>query len=304
MEISKEREQSHLLKGLNYLDKRSELNEADKRYLTNLQKGFTGEQLFDQLVKKVCNKEVIVLNDLLLVSKGTTFQVDTIIISSHTLYLFEIKNYSGKYVRNSDVLSTIQGREIANPLIQLSRMKLFIHQLLKEWNSTCKIESHVVFINPSFSLYNARVDDPILFPNQIEEYLEIINNKSRRLSGEQHNLANRIRKLEKTTIPMQKQLPYYSFEELKKGLSCKNCGSFDLLITQRSCYCKTCYFKSSVAEVILDNIKEMQFLFPELKLTTTNVNEWCGQVVHFRKIRKLLKENYIAAGTTSGRVYE
>lgn len=304
MEILKERERSHLLKGLTYLDKRLELNGTDKRYLINLQKGYNGERLFDEIVNKVLDKEVIVLNDLLLVSKGTTFQVDSIIITSHTLYIFEIKNYSGKYIRNSDGLSTIQGQDVANPLIQLSRMESFINQLLKDWSSTSKVEANVMFINPTFSLYNAKVDDPILLPNQIESYLEDLNSRSRLLSKEQHYLANRFRKLEKKDAPMQKQLPYYSYDELKKGLSCKNCGSFDLLITQRSCCCKACFFKSSVAEVILENIEEMQFLFPELKMTTTTVNEWCGDIIHFRKIRKILKDNYIATGTTSGRIYE
>ncbi len=304
MEILKEREQSHLLKGLIYLDKRIDLNETDKRYLVNLQKGFKGERCFDDIVKTILDKEMIVLNDLLLVSNGTTFQVDSIIITSNTLYLFEIKNYSGKYIRNSDGLSTIQGQDVANPMIQLSRMESFINQLLKEWNSTSKVEANVVFVNPLFSLYNAKIDDPILMPNQIEEYLLKINSRSRMLTKEQHYLANRFRKLENSGMPMQKQLPYYNYEELKKGLSCKNCGSFELLITQRSCYCKSCFFKSSVGEVILNNIEEMQFLFPELKLTTTNVNNWCGEVVHFRKIRKILKDHYIAAGETSGRVYE
>lgn len=304
MEVLKEREKSKLLKGLYFLDKRSELNESDKSYLINLQKGYNGERFFDERVRKVMDREVIILNDLLLRNKGSSFQIDSIIITSGSLFIFEIKNFSGKYIRNSDGFSTLKGYEVANFLIQLNRMESFIHQLLNEWRITMKVEANILFVEPSFSLYNARIEDPIILPNQVEEYLETINRKSKVLTKEQYYLANKFIKLHETEVPNERQLPYYSYDDLKKGLSCKLCGSFNLLLTQRACYCKTCFHKSSVEEVIMNNIEELQFLFPELKITTTNISEWCGNPVHFRKVRKILKDNFIAVGATSNRVYE
>lgn len=304
MKVLKEREESKLLRGLNLLDRRSELNESDKRYLINLQKGYNGERFFDERVRKVMDKEVIILNDLLLRNKGMSFQIDSMILTSDTLFVFEIKNFSGKYIRNSDGFSTIKGYEVANPLIQLNRIESFVHQLLNEWRVTMKVEASVLFVEPSFSLYQARVEDPIVLPNQVEEYLEMINRKSKMLTKEQYYLANKFIKLHETELPTERQLPIYSYEDLKKGLACKSCGSFNMLITQRACYCKACFHKSSVEEVIMDNIEEMQFLFPELKITTTTVSEWCGNPVHFRKVREVLKDNFIAVGATSDRVYE
>lgn len=304
MEILKEREKSKLLKGLTILDKRSELNESDKRYLINLQKGYKGEKLFDERVSKVIDKEVIILNDLLLKNKGSSFQIDSIILTSNTLFIFEIKNFSGNYIRHSDGFSTIKGYEVANPLIQLNRMESFIRQLLNEWRITMKVEANVLFVEPSFSLYHAQIEDPIILPNQVEEYLEKINQKSKILTKEQYYLANKFIKLHETEVPNERDLPHYSYDDLKKGLSCKLCGSFNILLTQRACYCKACFHKSSVEEIIMDNIEELQFLFPELKITTTNISEWCGNPVHFRKIRKVLKDNFIAVGATSNRVYE
>lgn len=304
MEVLKEREKSKLLRGLNFLDRRLELNESDKRYLINLQKGYSGEQFFDASVRKVMDKEVIILNDLFLRNKGIAFQIDSMILTSDTLFLFEIKNYSGKYIRNADGFSTVKGYEVANPLIQLSRMESFVHQLLNEWHITTKIEANILFVDPSFILYHARIEDPVILPNQVEEYLESINRKSKVLTKEQYYLANKFIKLHETEVPHDSQLPYYSYEDLKKGLSCKTCGSFNMLITQRSCYCKSCFSKSSVEEVIMGNIEEMQFLFPDLKITTTNVSEWCGNPVHFRKVRRILKDNFIAVGSTSDRLYE
>ncbi|MDZ7835944.1 MAG: hypothetical protein U5K84_12100 [Alkalibacterium sp.] len=51
MKVIKKREKSKLLIGLNYLDRRTKLNDADKRYLISLEKGFEGEERFDALVK-------------------------------------------------------------------------------------------------------------------------------------------------------------------------------------------------------------------------------------------------------------
>lgn len=304
MEILKTREPFDLLRGLNYLDKRFELKEPEKSYLINMKKGLSGEAAFDDKIAQLIDKEVIVLNGLLLLNKGLSFQVDSLLITSSGVYVFEIKNYSGRYIRHPEGLSKIHGQEVVDPLIQLNRTASFLSQLLKEWRSGLTVTAYLVFVHPKFSLYNARVDDPIILPNQIDEYLEDINIKSRMLSKGHHDLASRILKLHDEESPMQKQLPYYSYKELKKGLSCNACGSFDLLITQRSCYCKSCFVKRAVTDVILDNIEELQFLFPDTALTTAKVNEWCGDAVHFRRMRKVLKENFTATGATSDRVYE
>lgn len=303
MEIVKEREVPHLLKGLTYLDNRSVMKEADKRYLTSLQKDFDGENVFDAKVKAQIKREAIVLNDLLLCNKGLTFQIDTLLLTSHIIYVFEVKNYAGRYIRNPDGFSTAQGHEIANPLLQLKRATSFLTQLLKDWGSGLTVQGSLVFVNPTFTLYQARIEDPIVFPNQIDHCLKAVNEQSRVLERQHHQLASRLVKLHEAHAPLDKQLPYYSYEELKKGLSCKGCGSFELLITQRSCFCKTCYKRSTVSEIILNNIEELQFLFPDTPLTTAKVNEWCGDAVHFRRMRKVLKDHFETSGQTSGTKY-
>ncbi|EXJ24004.1 hypothetical protein ADIAL_0524 [Alkalibacterium sp. AK22] len=303
MEIVKEREVPHLLKGLTYLDKRSVMKEADKQYLTSLQKNFDGANDFDAKVNTLVNREVIVLNDLLLCNKGLTFQIDTLMLTSHLVHVFEVKNYAGGYLRNPDGFSTILGQKIADPLLQLKRTTSFLMQLLQDWASELKVQGNLVFVNPAFTLYQARIEDPIILPSQIDSCLEALNSHSGGLERQHYQLANRLVKLHEAHAPLEKHLPYYSYEELKKGLSCKACGSFELLITQRSCFCKSCYEKSTVTDVILDNIEELQFLFPDTPLTTATVNEWCGDAVHFRRMRKVLKDHFVASGQTSGPVY-
>lgn len=304
MEIVKTREKSDLLRGMTYLDKRINLHDTDKRYLSNLDKGFNGEIRFDQFLNKFLTNEAIVLNDLLLVSKGTTFQIDSLIISSETIYVYEVKNFSGNYVMESGELMTTTGMDINNPLIQLNRISSFIKSLIKEWGFKYRVESNVVFVNDRFTLYQSRVEDPIIVFTQIRDHLTEVNHKSRYLTRDHHYLARKLIQTHKNGVPHQKQLPYYEYKDFKKGLSCSECGSFDLLVTQRSSYCKSCFKQHSIKEIVLENIEEYTFLFPDQKITTSTINEWCGAVVNIDKIRKILKENFAISGTTNGTYYE
>ncbi|WP_317851488.1 nuclease-related domain-containing protein [Neobacillus bataviensis] len=82
----KGRVESDELKRLRILNIRMELSEQEKRHLFNLEKGYEGEVNFDLLTEKLQN-ECYVLNDLLLKSNNTSFQIDTTIIYQEPIYL-------------------------------------------------------------------------------------------------------------------------------------------------------------------------------------------------------------------------
>src|SRR5699024_8240827 len=89
MLVVKRRYQSVNLSILTALNKRMELHHEEKQYLLNLEKGFEGEKQFDRLVEQL-TCEGLVLNDLLLTINGTTCQIDSLIVTANTLYLYEI----------------------------------------------------------------------------------------------------------------------------------------------------------------------------------------------------------------------
>ena len=92
----KSRSESAELLILRSLNSRMNLPAKDKQHYFNLQKGFEGEIQFDSVTAKL-QLECYILNDLLLKQNNTTFQIDTLIILSETIYLFEVKNYEGDY---------------------------------------------------------------------------------------------------------------------------------------------------------------------------------------------------------------
>lgn len=82
----KDRTESDELKTLRIINTRMDLSEDKYTYYLGLEKGFAGEVQFDLLTEKL-QPECHILNDLLLESNNTIFQIDTTIIFQETIYL-------------------------------------------------------------------------------------------------------------------------------------------------------------------------------------------------------------------------
>lgn len=67
------------------LNKRMILSRKEKQNLYSMKKGYEGECIFDDMIKEA-NPKAQIMKDLLLKVNGTTFQIDTILISSDTIY--------------------------------------------------------------------------------------------------------------------------------------------------------------------------------------------------------------------------
>lgn len=301
--IKKERKKSQLLLGFLALDKRMELPDSVKNYLLNLEKGYDGEELFDSLVKKNLNRDHLILNDLLLVSGGSTFQVDSILITSDTLFIYEIKNYKGKYQFTSGQLLTVTGKEIISPINQLNRTKTLMKEMIKEFGAGLTVKSFVVFVNPDFSLYLAKPSDPFILPNQIEKHLMDINQQSYSLSKEHNYLANKLIRENKEEVPYQKQLPEYKLSDLKQGLYCPGCSSEAITLTKQRAHCKRCNLNMKIDEIVMAHINEFKLLFPDEKVTCKKIHLWCGERIYHRKIRTVLINQFEKIGNTSSRYY-
>ncbi|HEY4552010.1 MAG TPA: nuclease-related domain-containing protein, partial [Bacillaceae bacterium] len=92
----KSRVLSNKLRIFRFLDTRMNLSLQDKKHYRNIEKGYQGECIFDQLTSQL-QSEVYILNDLCLEFNHSVFQIDTLIISQKTLFQIEIKNYEGDY---------------------------------------------------------------------------------------------------------------------------------------------------------------------------------------------------------------
>ncbi|MEH7418934.1 nuclease-related domain-containing protein [Neobacillus drentensis] len=87
--------------------------------------------MFDLLTGKLTPPNYL-LNDLLLESNDSKFQIDSLMIRQEPLLLFEVKNYKGDFnYENGRFYSLASNKEIKNPLLQLERCESLLRQLLQ-----------------------------------------------------------------------------------------------------------------------------------------------------------------------------
>ncbi|WP_100011478.1 nuclease-related domain-containing protein [Lentibacillus sediminis] len=287
---------------LDLLDKRTDLTGKDKQHYLNLKKGYEGEMLFDTFTEKL-QCDCLILNDLLLEINNTTFQIDALIIVQGKIHFFEVKNHEGDYYYQSDKLFKKPKLEVLNPLDQLSRSESLLRQLLLSLSFTPHIDASVVFINPNFTLYQAPLDKPLIFPTQVNRHMDHLNKIPAKPTVQHKKLADQLLTLHKTDSPYSK-LPSYDYEQIQKGITCSECKSFSVTVEKRKCVCGVCGYRESVTNAVLRTIKEFQVLFPDKKITSNIIHDWCMVVESKRAIRRILADNFNAVGKHQWTYYE
>lgn len=290
----KPRLESDELRTYYYLDARMKLDSKDKQQFINLVRGFEGESEFDGLLEQLGN-EYLIMNDLLLAKHNTFFQIDSLVISHDTIYLFEIKNYEGDYYIEGDKWYLCSGTEIQSPLIQLKRNETLLRRFLQPYQLSHITKAFLVFINPEFTLYKAPRDEMIIFPSQLKRFMKGLSLGKPQLMENQLQLAKKILAEHQDKSPYTR-LPTYKYEQLQKGIICWKCRAIETKIDGGQLLCSICSAVENADSAILRSVEELRLLFPERKLTTNAIYEWCGAMVSKKTIRRVMKANYELTG--------
>lgn len=286
---------------LGILNNRMELAVKDRQRYFNLKKGYEGELLFDSLTEKL-QCECLILNDLLLTVNYTTFQVDTLIITSEGIHMYEVKNNEGDYLYKHDKLYKMPDLEIINPVHQLGRSESLLQRLLLTQGYKSYFNASIVFINSSFTMYQAPHDKPLIFPTQIKKHLSLLNKIPSKIVGNHIKLADQLISLHQTESSFT-QLPPYDYRQLRKGITCLKCHSFLLKIERIYCTCQSCGFYEELKNIVLRGIEEFKILFPKEKLTTSIIRDWCN-VGTEKRIRSILQQHFNKKGSRRWSYYE
>lgn len=296
MHCIKQREKPILLTALGILDRRLSLPYREKQYLTTLSKGYEGELLFDSLLNHHLTSEALVLNDLSLLIGNSSIQIDSLIFTSEACYLYEVKNFEGNHTNLAGQFRTDTGQEFVSPAGQLNRTTTLLRNLVSQWDHKQSILSTVVFVNPSFLLYEAKQSDPFLFLPQIESHFNRINRRSSKLSVKTRHIADRLLEEGQKELPYHRKLPLYDFQDLKKGLSCSCCGSFNLKNSTKVSCCENCGQIISLNTLFLSEVQAVRCLFPDKPLTSNLMYDWCGGTLSKRRISAILRAEFSLNG--------
>lgn len=287
---------------MHFLNNRFVLSGKEKQHYLNLKKGYEGECKFDLLAEEYCSN-CYVLNDLLLKVNNTTCQIDSLHISSDTIFIYEIKNFEGDFFYESDRFYKLPDKEYTNPLFQLKRSESLINQLLKRLDCHLPVVAKVVFINPAFTLYQAPLDKPFLFPTQLNNYFNLLHSKLNKLTELHEKIASQLLSWHIEESPFT-LTPNYQFDQLRKGIYCESCNSFSVVIHGKKCMCLDCNHEELVSSAIARHVQEFKILFPNKKITTNVIYDWLKIVQSKKRIRIILNKQFNKIGIRQWTYYE
>ncbi|MBO1003963.1 nuclease-related domain-containing protein [Pseudogracilibacillus auburnensis] len=272
----------------NHLYPRMNFSANEKLTYDNLKKGFIGEEKFYHILKKTLDPYQLVLFNLLLESNNTEFQIDNTIIIQNTIFLFEVKNFEGDYYFEGNKWYIVSSRkEIRNPLLQLQRTEFLFKQILQKLNVNFDVKSYIIFINEEFTLYQSPLGLPIIFPTQLNRFIKDLNSQPQKLTAHHTKLAKQLMEIH-IEESRHSRLPKYEYNQLKKGIVCRFCPGFMSYLSYKKLVCNKCGEEEEIASSVMRSVAEFNLLFPEIKITTRAIHEWCVVVESKKTIRKIL----------------
>lgn len=300
--IVKERHEPEALRIIKALQTRSVLADKEEQAFFQVSKGFNGERRLDEWLD-LLEIESLVLNDLLLEVSGTLFQLDSLVITQETVLLFEVKNYEGDYYYQGEILNTLAGTEIKDPFLQLKRSESLLRQLLKSLGFNLPVAAHLIFVNPSFTLYQAPRNHSIIFHGQMDRFIKKLNKIHSKLTSKHRILAEKLIELNISESPFLR-IPEYDYGLLRKGIVCRSCERIIESHNKKNFFCPNCGSQETIESAVIRSTEEFKLLFPELQVTTNKIFDWCGESLSKKAIRRGLKKNYRAHGYGQWSYYE
>ncbi|RSD22320.1 nuclease-related domain-containing protein [Mesobacillus subterraneus] len=301
--LLKERTEPHDLVVLRYLNNRMELSAKDQFQLSTLEKGYAGEVMFDQKTEHL-SEERYIIDDLLLQVNNSFFQLDKVIIARDAIHLIDVKNFVGDFYLDGDKLYAVKnGREYKNPITQLTRSATLFRQLLQNLKLNHIVHATTIFINPEFTLYQAPMDQPIILPTQTNRYIKELQNTPSKLEHSHQILAQKLLSLHQVKNPFS-NLPDYDYEQLEKGIYCKNCYSFNTYVQKFDLVCGKCGTHEKIGDAVLRTTEEFKLLFPEYRITSANIYKWANSTFSNKTISRVLQKNFAAIGKNRHTYYE
>ena len=160
--------------------------------------GKEGELQAKKILNHYLNENDLLLNNVNISIHGRNTELDYVVINNNGIFIFEVKNFSGKLVGNEDdqywnKYKISRGnkeyiKDIRNPIKQLKREIYLLKEYLKYYGVDLWIEGYVLFVNmnsPVESEYTvndkSEIDDilhlrrnQVLTKNQIEKIISIL----------------------------------------------------------------------------------------------------------------------------------
>ena len=260
-----------------HVNDRIHLNESDAVQLSNVQNGITGEKLFLEFFDGL--KAVAMIHGLRLDIKGEV-QYDFLFIQEGEVYHYEIKNYQGQLEERDGLVKNQHGYIYKNIFQQFDRANVLLEQILNEY----RVESYIVFINPSCTIKTDRRD--VLEYQDLKQRVEF--HQAKKSTSHDFELA-KLLKSHHLHRSKYERIHYYDFDQLLPGVKCPECMRFfeDCYGGMKLTECKHCHTKYTKQQLALETIYQIDLLKNDY-YSALEISLWSG--VCKRTVHKVLEK--------------
>jgi len=269
-------------------------HKKDQYLLNSLEKGNRGEEIVIDFLKQYGEDHWVILRNLWLDYNGT-FEVDILLLTNHGPYVFEIKNYEGvfEYIdgdcfRDGTLLSH-------NPIAQAKRAYINVQTICSLFSRSLKAFGTLIFAGEHNQVkINSKIAHINIIPyNGLKKYIQNIAKKDKQhynqIATEGINAFLRKYQIQNPYLP--RPISVKEMEQLKKGIYCNQCKSFNLSFGRRYIKCH-CNYKELRDEAMIRTIREYCLLNYDKKIYKKDIMRFLGKDASPSYIYKILKKHF------------
>lgn len=296
-----------VLRQLEVLESRQGIYNQRKKQLWLQRTGFEGEQAFYEFIYRYAKPHWRILHRNWLHLNGRV-ECDFIIITRVGIYCFEIKNYNGNLIYEHHQ-QTINHRNVSGDILgQFKNMRDKTWDIFQRMNYTGDIQHYLVYINPyHYATLPQEWQASLLHYQQLTEFFE-------QMIRQETNLRPANWSANEVTEILQRDYicePPYAVEniseaelsQLKKGIHCKHCGSFDTSTSRYKLICQQCGEQEAKEQAALRIITDYCLLFPITNLQAQLVYPLANTQLTEVYIGKILKQHFTLTPNTSRGIF-
>lgn len=282
-----ERRKSNEHTYLETLSKRAILTEEEEKRLSWLQRGFEGEQLYDQIFDEVGHKDLNIFRDIWIQADKSLTQIDALIVTDETVFINEIKNYSGNYKYENNIWQIGKIQISDDPIIQSKRAASKLIKIFRENKINVKTDFNIIFPNPYFIL---STDDSYCRSKTVKrEMMKQYFRSQQQLSSWSN--ADRIVQIIQDHIVLEPQYKAsIDQSRLTLGRQCLKCSSFELNLNRYSTTCKICSDKATNKDHVQAAIRDHNILFTLSNIKSRDIRTFINNEVSKSTVKRYIND--------------
>lgn len=263
--------------------------------------GIEGEADFARLVQEYTGFDQNVMHNLYL-EFHSLCQIDNLILTNGVWYAVEVKNNVGEIVINGD-RATVNGKEMGNhPYHQMRRALAILEDIAQRIDPTIVIVPVLVYINVNCHAVDVGSHDrnqfftpKLLNRGQIRQYLFNLKRETKN----NYYSANQLAEIKQKILQYHSPADYLKitygdlqYDQVKLGLNCPKCRSFDLRLNHRAGECLSCGTKCWKRDLLEHAIKEFIRIYSGHYLTTGRIAWFTKGQLDSQLISRYLSNNF------------